>query len=709
MRGPLTGVKVLDFGQYFAGPLTATLLGDLGADIVRVETPGGPRWDHPANTVLHRGRRETLSLDLNSATDLARARELIRETDVLVENFGPGVAERLRIGPNAACELNPRLVYCALPGFPSNDPRANLPGWEAVVMAAAGAYAAPAPNPLLGSGWWPGADPVWSPLPLASVFAAAQCALAAVAALVARDRDGTGQRVECSLFGGALEAMGARLVSYERRPSGGRPLGSGLYRCADGRSVSFIATRFEHLEWLIGKAGAASRFDEVADFERLGSDREARALLKDGLVALFASRTSDEWETLGREAGVPLACVRSLREWRREPHAAASGAADAVQLVRVTETAPATAVVDRTGDGALAGARVLDLTRVMAGPTATRLLAELGADVVKADVDPATRRIGYREPLFHEHMNRGKQSLRMDLGGQDGRALLRELLAWADVVAVNFSRPVVERLGLTSDDIQRRNPAAVVLYMNAFGNDGPWADRRGFAETVNVACGLTWRTLADDVPSGVAPQVDFPRSPFTDYLAGVLGALTAAAALLARHRTGRGQVAETSLLAAATCAQLPYVLDEDGAAQRALGRPGWRPLHRLFDASDGWLAVGGPEHGTASVADALGAVDATNGGLERAIAALGVAEASRRVASAGAAAQRVIPAEDVMAEGGSADLAGFRDVQVSPEFGTIVQPGQTILLERTPATTGRLPAPFGAEDDIVRARIRDVP
>jgi crotonobetainyl-CoA:carnitine CoA-transferase CaiB-like acyl-CoA transferase len=151
----LSGIRVLDFGQYIAGPLAALLLADAGAEVIRVEAPGGPRWANPANAALLRDRLEAVELDLRDAGDRERARDLMTSADVLIENFRPGVLERLGLGWRVCSEENRRLVYCSVPGFGSGDPRAGAAGWEGIVLAAAGAYAPAKASSVLGGGWWP--------------------------------------------------------------------------------------------------------------------------------------------------------------------------------------------------------------------------------------------------------------------------------------------------------------------------------------------------------------------------------------------------------------------------------------------------------------------------------------------------------------------------------------------------------------------------
>ena len=108
MPGALEGVRVIDFGHYIAGPLLGMLLADQGADVVKVDPPGGPRWDTPANATWNRGKRSIL-LDLASAGDLATAQKLVENADVVIENFRPGVMTRLGLGADAMTEANARV------------------------------------------------------------------------------------------------------------------------------------------------------------------------------------------------------------------------------------------------------------------------------------------------------------------------------------------------------------------------------------------------------------------------------------------------------------------------------------------------------------------------------------------------------------------------------------------------------------------------
>lgn len=176
--GPLHGIRVADFGHKVAGPLTAVMLADQGADVVHIDPPGAGAADEPADAFFSRGKRR-ITLDLKEPGDLAAARTLIARSDVLIENFRPGVMSRLGLGYAELSAASPRLVYCSLPGFGTTDPRAGLPGREGVIDAATGncrIRAGEAPE------HWDTSRPTYSSVPGASTAAVFLAAVAVVSA-----------------------------------------------------------------------------------------------------------------------------------------------------------------------------------------------------------------------------------------------------------------------------------------------------------------------------------------------------------------------------------------------------------------------------------------------------------------------------------------------------------------------------------------------
>ena len=203
---------------------------------------------------------------------------------------------------------------------------------------------------------------------------------------------------------------------------------------------------------------------------------------------------------------------------------------------------------------ALTGLKVIDLSRVLAGPYAAMLLADMGADVIKVERPPSgddTRQWGppfvgpegERESTYFLSTNRNKRSLVADLKDPDDLAVLRALLADADVVIENFSTGVMERLGLGADALRELNPRLITLSISGFGPDGPDAQRAGYDQILQAEGGLM---------SFTGPTADQPTKvgvPISDLIAGTFGVVGVLAALHQRAETGVGQVVNTSLLA----------------------------------------------------------------------------------------------------------------------------------------------------------------
>ena len=757
--GPLTGIRVVDLGQYLAGPLSALVLADQGADVIRVDPPGGPRWDTPVNAALLRGRRHVI-LDLHDATDRRRAGDLIASADVVVENFRPGVAGRLGVGADAMLARGPHLVYCSLPGFGADDPRADLAAWEGVVMAAAGAYSLDVSGSVIPGGVAAGSAPVFSPLPLASLFGALEGAMAIVAALLARRRDGLGQRVEVPLFDTLFEAIGLRALSYQRNGPAFTDFGSGFYHCADGTYFTFIASWFHHLERFVEAAGVRSWIDDgVVDYDRLWSDPATLRELQDRLAVLFATRPAQEWEDLARAHGCTVGMLRTTREWMAEPQAVVSGTLVAVDdpllgrtlvpgIAVRSSSAPATPVPVRAapgsdtaavvtaldagppapGDGTaptgrravddppLAGLRVLDLSRVVAAPTAAKLLGQLGADVIKIDTDPATARAAFRMPAMHEHLNRAKETMVLDLKREADAAVFRRLVAETDVLVHNFTLDVEERLGIDEATIRRGTPDIVYLYLNTYGRQGPWAGHRGFAELANITTGVTERSMGDErPPTAASASMDYPRWTFTDYAAGVLGALGALVGLYDRSRTGRGHLVETSLVRATALEQILYIVAadrEEMVEPRGTSAPGWGPGQRLYGTADGGTVfVGASPDQLTELAAALGVDIADHDGeglahaLARAISERSVDETDAALRAIGVGVHLVTSVREVMAPGGVAHQRGLRLEDQTAEFGAVVMPGPVVRFGRTPMRPGALPGPFGCDREAILERL----
>lgn len=247
---------------------------------------------------------------------------------------------------------------------------------------------------------------------------------------------------------------------------------------------------------------------------------------------------------------------------------------------------------------ALHGLKVIDLTHVMAGPTCTMFLADLGADVVKVEKMPGgddTRRIRTPEVRGESAsflmMNRNKRGIALDLKTEGGKSVLRRLIAGADIVVENYRHDTLAKLGFTFEEARKNNPGLIWCALSGFGRTGPYAARGGFDLVAQAMSGImsVTGTSRDDPPMKCGP-------PLTDITAGLLGAIGILAALQARTRTGRGQMVDTSLFEAGiihTYWQSAIAL-ATGESPGPMGSA--HPLnapYQAFRAADGWIVVGG--------------------------------------------------------------------------------------------------------------------
>src|SRR5213080_20416 len=251
--------------------------------------------------------------------------------------------------------------------------------------------------------------------------------------------------------------------------------------------------------------------------------------------------------------------------------------------------------------GPLAGLKVIDLTHVMAGPTCTLMLADMGADVIKIEKSPNgddTRhsvppKIGDEAASFLM-MNRNKRGIVLDLKTDGGKQVLRRLIEDADVLVENFAPGAMERLGFGYEELHKQHPALIYCSLSGFGRTGPYKDRRGFDLVAQAMSGIM--SFTGERPDG--PPVKC-GPPLSDITAGLLASMGILAAYTHRLKTGEGQWVETSLYEAAlvqTYWQSTIALAA-GTAPRAMGSA--HPLnapYQAFEASDGWIVVGGANH-----------------------------------------------------------------------------------------------------------------
>ena len=329
-HGPLAGLRVLDLSRVLAGPLCTMILGDLGADVIKVERPGdgddtrtwGPPWSEGSHgresayyLCVNRNKRSAAA-DLKTDEGRALVRRLAAEADVLVENFAPGTMERLGLGHDALAAANPRLVWCSITGYGSDGPEAGRPGYDFAVQARAGWMA------VTGE---PEGAPMKAGVAIVDVLTGQNAAIAILAALREREASGRGQRVEVSLFDSAVAGLvnvtQAALVTVREPLRWGNAHATIVpYQTFDAADRPFVVAVGNDGQWRrLCDAVGAGELAADARFATNPGRVEHRAEIQHALAAIFRPRTAAEWLRVLEAASVPCASVQSVREALADP------------------------------------------------------------------------------------------------------------------------------------------------------------------------------------------------------------------------------------------------------------------------------------------------------------------------------------------------------------------------------------------------------
>ena len=324
MSGALEGIRVADFSHVMAGPYATHLLRLLGAEVIKIESPergdamryygADRRYDGmaPAFIGVNVGKKSVV-LDLKQPRDLERARRLIARSDVLVENFRPGVMERLGLGYEAAKALRPEIVYCSVSGYGQSGPRRDWPAIDNIVQATSG---------MMSLGGAPDGPPTRVGFPVVDTLTGQTAALAILAALYRRERSGVGEKLDIAMFDATVAFMTSAVVPYlvtgqalERTGNtgySGQPT-SAVFKARDGRYLSLGVVQQRQFELLARVLGREQWLED----ERFGDPDRRRTNAKAvqaELDAVFASRDAAVWEADLSAAGIPCGMVRSVSE-----------------------------------------------------------------------------------------------------------------------------------------------------------------------------------------------------------------------------------------------------------------------------------------------------------------------------------------------------------------------------------------------------------
>lgn len=329
--GALQGVRVIDLTHHISGPTCAMLLGDYGADVTKVEPIEGDPI-RVMNVASMRGLKATfiavnrnkrsIAVDLRDEAGRKLVQRMAAAADVLVENFRPGIADRMGLAYESLSALNPRLVYCSINGFGEQGGYRDRRALDIVVQAMSGMMS------ITGER---GGAPLPCGAPVADHMSGHLGFMGVLLALQARERTGRGQKVCASMMSGALASMSLRLQHYWATGAELRPIGSeheqsvpwGAYQAADGYFVLAVSTQpfWARLCESIGRPDWAEHPDFATNAVRVANREKLQAELR----AVFATRPRDYWVALLSEAGVPCGPVNSVADVVKDEHVLASG------------------------------------------------------------------------------------------------------------------------------------------------------------------------------------------------------------------------------------------------------------------------------------------------------------------------------------------------------------------------------------------------
>lgn len=327
--GPLRGIRVLDFTRVLSGPAAALALADLGAEVLKIEPPGAgdetrtfpPIRDNESHYFLSINRgKKSIVIDLKTEAGVTLARDLAARCDVLIENYRPGVMDRLGLGYETLSAINPRLIYCAISGFGMTGPLRDRPSFDIVMQALSGA---------LSVNGEPGREPTKLGIPLGDLVGGVNGPIGILAALYERSLTGRGRLIDISLLDGLIGMLGylpqlAWFTGEDPRPQGSQHpnlVPYGVFPASDGSIV--IACLMNSFWANICRALDMEDWIEDARFDTLEKRRNTRATVNERISAATSQKTVDELVEVFTEHQVPHAPILGIREALSQPQAVA--------------------------------------------------------------------------------------------------------------------------------------------------------------------------------------------------------------------------------------------------------------------------------------------------------------------------------------------------------------------------------------------------
>jgi crotonobetainyl-CoA:carnitine CoA-transferase CaiB-like acyl-CoA transferase len=591
-RRLLGSVRVLDLSGD-DGDAVTRLLADLGADVLKVEPPGGSPSRTRAPTLrgaslrfaLHNANKRSTVLDPAELDDRTRLVELAGSADVLVDSGNPGQAAAYGISCPDLADRYPQLVALSITDFGTTGPRSSWQATDPVLYALSGSLSRSGPTT---------GTPVLPPDGIASATAAVQAAWATLVAYYNRLRCGTGDYIDFARFDAVVMALDPVFGAHGQAAAGlrgsnrwrGRPKNQDaypIYPCQDGyvRLCVLSPRQWRGLRRWLGEPEEFQdpKYDVLA--ARFAAWPQIGALVQQ----LFAGQTMKALVPAGQAHGVPIAAVLSPAQILASDHFQSVGAIADAELVPGVHACvptgyfaidgqhigfraptppvghdearwlggPAAAPAPRTVSRPFEGLRILDLGVIVAGGELSRLYGDLGAEVIK--VESAAYPDGLRQVRVGEAMSesfawthRNNLAFGVDLRSAEGKQIFSRLVADADAVFANFKPGTLAALDFPYEKLHALNRRVVLAESSAFGDTGPWSNRMGYGPLVRATAGVS-KLWTDHDDQGAQPDrpADGSRhrfydatTIFPDHAVGRITAIGALAALIHRDRTGEG-------------------------------------------------------------------------------------------------------------------------------------------------------------------------
>ena len=616
----LDDIIVIDASQSKAAALCSMLLADNGARVIKIGQSRDHRDFDPEFAILDRGK-EFCAVSLEEKDKLAK---LISRADVLVDDLDMIDDRRKYLDFDDLILLNPGLVHCSITPFGTDGPIRLEPHIPDLVKARMGIFHS-APGFRDGH--------IYVVHPLVEVGAGILAAQGVVAALFSRLTTLSGRKLETSLMAGALLFMplaGGTSVSQQTRNStavGGAPFYS-VYECSDGKWLQLGCI---HLGF-IDQASSVMGIADVLSDPKYGDGRNpvddsAREELFQIVKKVMKSESSSNWASRFEEADVPFAVVASVSEAMENTQVIHNGLIHQLndpvlgQMIQYGLTLQLSGTPGHikgprkeiewnnlelprqqrdyvfnptllSTELPLEGVKIGDITNVIAGPLAGRLLADLGADVLKIETFAGDFSRG-TSGMFRS-LNSNKRSISIDTKNPDGKATLQHMISECDALVANLRPGATERMGVGGQQLQEINPTIVETHVTAFGWDGPLSSRPGVDPLAQAYMGLQHAQGG----GGNQPSYLSHLAP-CDYSGGALAAFGTVLGLYVKKRTGQGQKIDTSLLNMGTLMVNGDFASYEGKEPRRLsdsGQYGIGDFRRLYKTSDGWIFVSAEEN-----------------------------------------------------------------------------------------------------------------